>query len=147
MKIITIERFGQAKSDFEEHRGFIYGGDAYMLRFTIKSPEHFFRTELERLCQELFSIDQRQIMEVTIHGGGFGLYDVRLMISFEEPPNVHTFDQLQLAVAEATAGEWPNDHLDSRFKEFLQAAKPALKDKIARTLQQEASFENRQHAV
>ncbi len=38
MRIVTIERFGRLRPGAKEPSGFIYSGDAYLLRFRIESP-------------------------------------------------------------------------------------------------------------
>jgi len=136
LRVVTIENFGTLGPDFEGHEGYIYEGDAWLLRFTIKSPEHFFANELRNLC-EVLGLNLPQIYQMTLYGGGRGLYDARLHISFETPPKDNQIEQLRIALAASSPSDYEDDELDSRFREFLKTTTPAIKSKVEKALQQE----------
>ena len=79
MRVVTIENFGDSEKTGE---GNIYNGDAWLLRFAIGSPDHFFQSELPNLINVL-GIHPAEIYRLALYGHGSGLYDVRVHISFE----------------------------------------------------------------
>lgn len=137
MRIVTIERFGRIERNSEDQNGFAYSGDAYLLRFTIRSPDHFFGAELDHLCWEVLEIDPRQIMEMTLYGYGRGLDDARLLISFEKAPTEENLLRLREVVPYANERGAPDCQLEGLFRDFLRAAKPRLKRRIRHALDEE----------
>jgi len=137
MRVVTIVQFGRQNPQGTEDPFPIYAGDAWLFRFEIQSPEHFFRSELPRLT-EVFEIDPRSIYLLALYGApGCGLYDVRLYISFKEPPDEGKLTLLRWAAPEREREDDPFDELNHRFLHFLKQATPAAKRKLARALQQE----------
>jgi hypothetical protein len=132
LRIVTIERFGTLTPESTE-QGNIYGGDAWMLRFAIQSIDHFFQMELDNLCNVL-DIDPRQIYHMILYGRGRGLYDARIFISFEQPPNDEQIESLKFVVPPADGHEYKWDILASQFGEFLKTAKPEIKRQVAKAL-------------
>ncbi len=138
MRIVTIERFGELNAtNDEEHRGYTYKGDGWLFRFTISSPQHFLSAELPRLV-EVLDIDSRQIMQLILSGPpASGYYEVRLLISFEEPPEERQVDQLRLRAAAVPPDDYPHDVMQNVFLDILETATMAQKKKFAKALQKE----------
>jgi hypothetical protein len=133
LRIVTIEDFGTLTPESTEHPGHIYEGNAWLLRFAIRSIDHFFQLELDNLCRVL-NIDERQIYHMILYGRGRGLFDARLFISFEEPPHDEQIHRLKFVVPPEASHEYKYDILASQFREFLKAAKPEIKRKLAKAL-------------
>jgi hypothetical protein len=70
-----------------------------------------------------------------LYGRGTGLHDARLFISFEEHPNDEQIARLKLLVPVLESHEYKHDILASQFCEFLKAAKPQIKRKVANALE------------
>jgi hypothetical protein len=141
MRVVTVENFGRVAP---EDSGYIYEGDGWLFRFTISSEEHFFKDQLPNLVRVL-DIDIRQIMTLALYGNpGGGLFDVRVFISFEEPPRKHELEQLQLAVPESPIGDHSGGILDELFLEFVKNSAEREKRAIYRALQRSNSSTNKQ---
>jgi len=64
----------------------VYEGEAHLFRFTVRSPENFFRLQLPYVVETL-KIDPRQIYKLSLYGRpGVGLNEVRLCVSFLKKP-------------------------------------------------------------
>jgi hypothetical protein len=122
MKVLTIEGFGGERGG----QGYIYEGEAWLFRFTVSSPETFFRLQLPYAIKSL-QIDSRQIYEVTLYSKpGIGLSNVYLYVSFESKPKRSQVNALRNA---PPADFEPNDlfsSLETRLKELSPAAKQLL---------------------
>lgn len=133
MRVITIEGFARCKPESSEYRGYIYSGDAWVFRFIIESEDLFFRHQLPNII-DVFEIDPRQIYKLVLYGSpGQGLYDVRLFVSFEEPPSESQLEELQLAAPNAETDN-SDDRLDGLFIEFLKTETTAVKRKLREAL-------------
>src|SRR5437016_2367607 len=123
MKVVTVEGFARNEPEGQEHRGYIYQGEAWLFRFRIYSPEYFFQRQLSHLV-EVFRIDKRQIYDLLLRGNpGAGLSDVLLYVSFEEPPTQDLVDALQFSPPPlAEQDDFPDrcDLIDTRFTDFLK---------------------------
>ena len=142
MRVVTIERFGTLTPDTSEHPGCIYEGDGWLLRFVTQSPDHFFLAEIENLCHVLNDLDVRAIYELVLYGDGAGLYDVRMHISFEQPPENEQIDQLKFAASSAELRQFENDALDQRLLEFLRVASKTAKKLLANAIERETRNES-----
>lgn len=69
-----------------------------------------------------------------LYGRGRGLYDACLFISFEKLPNDEQIERLKFVVPPVEFHEYKYDILASQFGEFLKAAKPEIKRKVAKAL-------------
>jgi hypothetical protein len=69
LRVVTVEGFGTLTQDSTTHPGYIYEGDAWLLRFKTQSADHFFQAELANLCSVL-DIDERQIYHMVLYGEG-----------------------------------------------------------------------------
>ena len=137
MRVVTIENFGNWTPNSDEHPGFVYKGDAHLFRFTIQSPEHFFRSELPNLLRQL-DVSIASVYRLVVMGWpGTGLYEVRLYVSFEEPPDEEKFELLRMAVQPSEPLDHPHDRIESLFYEFLKNAKPSTRKNLARALERE----------
>jgi hypothetical protein len=139
LRVVTIERFGKLTSNTSEDTGYIYKGDGWLLRFVVQSADHFFQIELENLCGILNDLDVRAIYKLDLYGDGSGLYDVRLYVSFEEPPEDEQIAQLQFASPGAGNYEYHDDTMDNRLVEFLRGASQTAKKKLAEALVKETT--------
>lgn len=139
MRVVTVERFGMVTPDSIEHPGSVYEGDGWLFRFVTQSAEMFFRAELPNLCRVLNDLDVRAIYKLALFGDGTGLYDVRLYVSFEEPPKNEQIDQLKFAVSKADASGFDDDILDQRLLEFLREASRTAKRRLAKALETETN--------
>jgi hypothetical protein len=72
-----------------------------------------------------------------LFGNGGGLYDVRVYVSFEEPPKSEQIDKLKFAVSEPHISGCADDMMDDRVLEFLKRAKKVDKKKLAKALDKE----------
>jgi len=160
MRIVTIERFGRL--DPGEQSGYVYAGDAWLLRFLIQDPTRFFAAELPRMVH-LLDIDPRQIMRLTHYGSpGSGLRQAEVILSLspgQEPPIKSTarFDpdaatvldrdglvyRLQERVEDPGPADCPGDQLSDRFEAFLRAESTAAKRRIAEAIRREEENEAR----
>jgi hypothetical protein len=124
MRVLTIEGFGGERGD----EGYVYEGEAYLFRFTISSPENFFRLQLPYVVKTL-KIDPRQIYKLSLYGRpGVGLYDVRLYVSFLKKPTPSQVDALKKSpppdIEERYRG---SDHLLIEFENRLKELSPSMK--------------------
>ena len=126
MKVLTIEGFGGERGK----EGYIYQGESWLFRFTVRSAEKFFRLQLPYAIKTL-QIDSRQIYEMSLYGTpGTGLYDVRLYVSFTKKPNKSQVAALRNGPP--TDFE-PND-LFSNLEALLAELSPATKRHLLRSL-------------
>lgn len=133
MRVVTLEGFARHDPDFEGHRGYVYYGDAWLFRFVIESAEDFFRIQLPYVV-DVFNIDPRQIYRLALYGQpGCGLSDVRLFISFEEPPDEGTLERLQITPPQ-TKTDRSGDILDDLLIEVLLVASDAAKRRLGDAL-------------
>ena len=137
MRVVTIENFGNRTPNSDEHPGFVYKGDAYLFRFTIQSPEHFFRSELPNLLHQLDVTIASVYRLVVIGWPGTGLYEVRLYVSFAEPPDEEKFELLRMAVQPSEPLDHAGDNMERLCIEFLKNARPSTKKNLARALERE----------
>jgi hypothetical protein len=80
MRIITLGRV----AGIGDGDDYIYEGNAYLLRFSLESPDQFFAFQLPFIVDTL-GIDVRQIMRMELLGDGqSGLRQVMVCISFED---------------------------------------------------------------
>jgi hypothetical protein len=137
MRVVTIESFGNWTPNSAEHRGFVYKGDAYLFRFIIQSPDHFLRDELPNLLRQL-GVSIASVYRLVLTGRpGTGLYEVRLYVSFEEPPDEEKFELLRMEVQPSEPPDHPNDSMQWLFYELLRNARPSTKKNLARALELE----------
>jgi hypothetical protein len=136
MRVITVEGFGGERGD----EGYIYEGEAYLFRFTVASPENFFRLQLPYVV-EILKIDPRQIYKLDLYGSpGVGLYDVRLYVSLKRKPTLSQVKALRKSppsdIAERYSG---SDHLLLEFEETLKELSPAVKGRLLKSLRREVA--------
>jgi hypothetical protein len=133
MRVVTIEGFAGERSG-----GFLYEGEAYLFRFSVSSPEKFFRLQLPYVVETL-KIDPRQIYKLSLYGRpGVGLYDVRLYVSFLKKPTTSQVNALRKSpppdIEERYGG---NDHLLVELEDMLKGMSPAMKRRLLRSLRRE----------
>jgi len=139
MRVVTINEFGVPDSELAK-QGIPsdcleeYVGDAYLFRFTIKSPEHFFRSELPNLLRQLHVSIASVYRLVLVGWPGTGLYEVRLYVSFEKRSNRIKFGLLRCAVPSSEPIEYPQDQMERLLYELLKNARPSTKKDLARAL-------------
>jgi hypothetical protein len=130
MRVVTLEGFARYEPDFEGHRGYVYSGDAWLFRFVVQSVENFFNVQLPYLI-DVFGIDPRQIYHLALYGQpGCGLGDIRLFISFEEPPDEKTLERLQITRPHAET-EHSGDILDDLLIKVLPIASAMVKRRLS----------------
>jgi len=134
MRVLTIEGFGGERGD----EGFVYEGEAYLFRFTIGSPETFFRLQFPYVVKTL-NIDPRQVYKLSLYGRpGVGLYDVRLYVSFIKKPTKSQVDALRKAPPPDTEERYGGcDHLLIEFEDILETISPAMKRRLLKSLRRE----------
>ena len=144
MRVVTLRKFGVPDSELAK-QGIPsdclgigeYVGDAYLFRFTVQSPEHFFRSELPHLLGQLHVTIASVYRLVLVGWPGTGLYKVRLYVSFEEPPDEEKFELLRMAVQPSEPLDHPGDNMQRLCIKFLRNARPSTKKNLARALERE----------
>jgi hypothetical protein len=134
MRVLTIEGFGGERGD----DGFVYDGEAYLFRFTVRSPETFFRLQFPYVVKTL-NIDSRQVYKLSLYGRpGVGLYDVRLYASLKKKPTASQVDGLRKVPPPNTMERYRgSDHLLIEFEDILKTISPARKLRLLKSLRRE----------
>jgi len=134
MRVLTIEGFAGERGD----DGFVYEGEAYLFRFTVRSPETFFRLQLPYVVK-ILDIDPRQVYKLSLYGRpGIGLYDVRLYVSFLKKPTRPQVDALRKVPPPDTEERYRGcDYLLIEFENTLKTISPAMKRRLLKSLRRE----------
>jgi len=136
MRVVTVENFGGGRPEFLRNSGYIYEGECWAFRFQINSEEHFFKDQIPNLIWNVFKIDPRQIMRLVLYGKpGLGLFDARVYISFETPPEQSQMESLKLEV-QPSAKDNSGDTLDGLLLEVLKDANPAAIESLTRSVEE-----------
>jgi hypothetical protein len=130
MPIVTVEGFARHAADFEGHAGYVYSGEGWLFRFVTESAENFFHIQLPYLI-DVLKIDSRQIHRLVLYGHpGYGLGNVCLYVSFEQPPTEGALGLLQITPPLSDV-DHSGDILDELLVKLLLVADEPVKKTLS----------------